>query len=208
MADGALPTHLFTRVDESPDAEFYAEPRFVVHIDAATIAALTALYREELASGSSLLDLMSSWVSHLPPEVAYTRVVGLGMNAEELAANPRLDARVVQDLNASPVLPCADASFDAVLCAVSVQYLVRPVEVFRECARVLRPGGKLVIATSHRLFPTKAIAAWRNLEPGDRMRFLLACIERAGGFTTSARVVDRSPPLADPLWVLIATRAC
>ncbi len=207
MAEAALPAHLFARVDESPDAEFYAAPRFVVHIDPATIAALTELYREELAAGSRVLDLMSSWVSHLPEEVAYHHVFGLGMNAEELAANPRLDARAVWDLNASPVLPCPDASFDAVLCAVSVQYLTRPVEVFRECARVLRPGGKLLIATSHRLFPTKAIAAWRSLAPAERMRLLHACLEQAGGFLTP-RVIDRSPPLADPLWVLIAARAC
>ena len=207
MPDAPLPAHLFARVDEAPDADFYAEPRFVVHIDPETIAALTGVYREELEPGSKLLDLMSSWVSHLPPEVAYAQVVGLGMNAAELAANPRLDTRLVQDLNAAPILPCVDASFDAVLCAVSVQYLTRPVEVFRECARVLRPGGKLVIATSHRLFPTKAIAAWRSLEPGDRMRFLHACLERAGSFE-ALRVVDRSPRLADPLWVLIAARAC
>jgi len=207
MSESALPAQWFARVDESPDAEFYAAPRFVVHIDPATIAALTELYREELRAGSCLLDLMSSWVSHLPAEVAYSRVLGLGMNAEELAANPRLDDRRVQDLNRSPSLPCADASFDAVLCAVSVQYLTRPVEVFRDCARVLRPGGKLVIATSHRLFPTKAIAAWRSLEPDDRMRFLHTCLERAGGFDTP-RLIDRSPPLADPLWVLIAARAC
>ena len=207
MPESALPARLFARVDESPDAEFYAAPRFVLHIDPATIAALTELYREELPAGSSLLDLMSSWISHLPAEVPYAHVSGLGMNAEELAANPRLDARVVQDLNQSPALPCADASFDAILCAVSVQYLTRPVEVFRECARVLRPGGKLLIATSHRLFPTKAIAAWRSLEPGDRMRFLHACLERAGGFLTP-RVIDRSPTLADPLWVLITARAC
>jgi len=207
MADLPLPAHLFARVDEAPDADFYAEPRFVVHIDPETISALTGLYREELESGSRILDLMSSWVSHLPAEVAYARVFGLGMNAEELAANPRLDAWAVVDLNASPVLPCPDASFDAVLCAVSVQYLTRPVEVFRECARVLRPGGKLVIATSHRLFPTKAIAAWRSLAPGDRMAFLRACLAHAGGFD-EPRVVDRSPRLADPLWVLIASRSC
>jgi SAM-dependent methyltransferase len=207
MADLPLPAHLFARVDEAPDADFYAEPRFVVHIDPETIAALTGLYREELESGSRILDLMSSWVSHLPAEVRYARVFGLGMNAAELAANPRLDAWAVADLNAAPALPSPDASFDAVLCAVSVQYLTRPVEVFRECARVLRPGGKLVIATSHRLFPTKAIAAWRSLAPGDRMAFLRACLARAGGFD-EPRVVDRSPRLADPLWVLIASRSC
>ncbi len=207
MADATLPAHLFARVDEAPDAEFYAEPRFVVHIDPETIAALSGLYREELESNSRVLDLMSSWVSHLPAELAFARVAGLGMNAAELAANPRLDAWAVQDLNAEPVLAFADASFDAVLCAVSVQYLTRPIEVFAECARVLRPGGKLVIATSHRLFPTKAIAAWRSLAPGDRMHFLRACLERAGGFD-EPRVEDRSPPFADPLWVLIAARSC
>jgi SAM-dependent methyltransferase len=207
MADAPLPAHLFARVDESPDADFYAEPRFVVHIDPETIAALTGLYREELESGSSLLDLMSSWVSHLPEDVAFGHVAGLGMNAAELAANPRLDARSVRDLNAEPVLPFPDQSFDAVLCAVSVQYLTRPIEVFRESARVLRPGGKLVVATSHRLFPTKAIAAWRSLAPGDRMAFLRLCLQHAGGFD-APRVLDRSPRLADPLWVLIAARAC
>jgi SAM-dependent methyltransferase len=207
MADRPIPEHLFARVDESPDADFYAEPRFVVHIDPETIAALTGLYREELEPDSRLLDLMSSWVSHLPDEVAFARVAGLGMNAAELAANPRLDDSIVRDLNAEPVLPFPDASFDAVLCAVSVQYLTRPVEVFRECARVLRPGGRLVIATSHRLFPTKAIAAWRSLAPADRMAFLRLCLQHAGGFD-APRVIDRSPRLADPLWVLIAARAC
>jgi len=206
MAELALPPHLFARVDESPDAEFYAAPRFVLHIDEATVAALTALYREELPAGARVLDLMSSWVSHLPPEVPYAHVSGLGMNAAELAANPRLHDAAVQDLNREPVLPYADASFDAVLCAVSVQYLTRPVEVFRDCARVLRPGGKLVIATSHRLFPTKAIAAWRSLGPDDRMRLLAGYVARAGGFG-APRVVDRSPPQADPLWVLIAARS-
>jgi SAM-dependent methyltransferase len=205
MPEPALPLHFFARVDESPDAEFYATPRFVLHIDEATVAALTSLYREELPAGSRLLDLMSSWVSHLPADVRYAHVSGLGMNAAELAANPRLDDVAVQDLNREPALPYADASFDAVLCAVSVQYLTQPVEVFRDCARVLRPGGKLVIATSHRLFPTKAIAAWRSLGPDDRMRLLAGYLTRAGGFATP-RWIDRSPPDADPLWVAIATR--
>lgn len=205
MSGDPLPAHLFTRLDESEDALFYAEPRLVLHIDAATVAALTQAYREELAPGADLLDLMSAWVSHLPDEVGFGRVAGLGMNAAELAANPRLSERVVRDLNADPRLPFADASFDAVLCAVSVQYLTRPVEVLREAARVLRPSGKLVLATSHRMFPTKAIAAWHRLGPADRLRLQRRYLELAGGFGP-ARFLDRSPANADPLWLLIAER--
>jgi SAM-dependent methyltransferase len=201
-----LPPELFARVDESDDALFYEAPRFALHVDDATLAALTALYGEELQPDCRLLDLMSSWVSHLPKDVSYARVAGLGMNAAELAANPRLDERRVQDLNRDPILPWPDAAFDAVLCAVSVQYLVRPVEVFAEVSRVLRDSGKLVIATSHRLFPTKAIAAWRSLGPEDRLRLVGGYLALAGGFT-GVRVVDRSPAGADPLWVVIAQRA-
>jgi SAM-dependent methyltransferase len=199
----ALPPELFRRMDESPDGEFYIVPRLVTHIDDATIAALTDVYRECLPSGGAVLDLMSSWVSHLPDEVSYARVAGLGMNREELMHNPRLTDFVVHDLNADPHLPYADRTFDAVLNAVSVQYLVRPVEVFAEVRRVLRPGGLHVIATSHRMFPTKAIAAWHGLEPADRLRLIARCLELAGGYE-EARILDHSPPAADPLWVVCA----
>jgi SAM-dependent methyltransferase len=203
MAEGEIPAHYFARIDESADALFYTEARLVLHIDAATVAALTQVYREELAPGSDLLDLMSSWVSHLPEEVAFGRVAGLGMNRAELDANPRLTERCVRDLNADPTLPWPDARFDAVLCAVSVQYLTRPIEVFREAARVLRAGGKLVIATSHRMFPSKAIAAWHGLAPAQRLRLQCRYLELAGGFA-EPRFLDRSPANADPLWILAA----
>jgi SAM-dependent methyltransferase len=206
-ADPDLPPALFARLDESDDAAFYAAPRFVVHIDDATIAALTRWYAEVLAPGADVLDLMSSWVSHLPPaeQLALGRVVGLGMNAEELAANPRLARSDVVDLNAAPQLPYPDASFDAVLCAVSVQYLTRPALVFAEAARVLRPGGRVAVATSHRCFPTKAIRAWHVLAPRDRLALIALYLERAGGFGP-AELVDRSPPGADPLWIVTARR--
>jgi SAM-dependent methyltransferase len=198
-----LPPELFRRMDESPDGEFYVVPRLVTHIDDATIAALTAVYRERLPAGGAILDLMSSWVSHLPDEVAYARVAGLGMNREELARNPRLTDFVVHDLNVDPRLPYPDRTFDAVVNAVSVQYLARPVEVFGEVRRVLRPGGVHLIATSHRMFPTKAIAAWHSLEPAQRLALIALYLELAGGYE-DVQIFDHSPPGADPLWVVSA----
>jgi ubiquinone/menaquinone biosynthesis C-methylase UbiE len=128
------------------------------------------------------------------------------MNQDELAKNPRLESSHVRDLNDDPRLPLADASFDFALCAVSIQYLTRPVEVFSELARVLRPGGRAVIATSHRCFPTKAIRAWHLLPPAERLRTIGQYFARAGGFAP-AEVLDRSPQGADPLWIVSAVRA-
>lgn len=204
-SDGPGPEWL-ARVDEGDDALFYSAPRFVTHIDPGTIAALTDYYREALAPGMRVLDLMSSWISHLPPEIRYGEVTGLGMNAAELEANDRLTARCVHDLNRDPVLPFPAASFDAVLIAVSVQYLVQPVAVFRDIARVLEPGGRVVVAMSHRCFPTKAVRAFHTLGAADRVRLVAHYFELAGGYEP-AYFVDRSPPHEDPLWIVTATRA-
>jgi SAM-dependent methyltransferase len=195
----------FERQDESDDAHFYSMPRFVVHIDAATIAALTQVYREILPPHGAILDLMSSWVSHLPEEMRFARVAGLGMNASELSNNPRLSDHVVQDLNQNPELPYDTASFDAIVNAVSIQYLTRPVQVFRSCARVLRPGGLYAVAMSHRCFPTKAIRAWHALPPRERLEVVKEYFRNAGGYEEPT-VLDRSPPAADPLWVVTARR--
>ena len=156
--------------------------------------------------GAHVLDLMSSWVSHLPAEIAYGRVVGLGMNGVELAANRRLTSFLVHDLNRCPELPFADGLFDAVLNAVSIQYLTRPVEVFASVRRVLRPGGVHVVAVSHRMFPTKAVAAWHALDPAERVPLIRVYFELAGGFE-QLQLIDRSPPDADPLGVVAARRA-
>ena len=206
-----LPPAAFRRPDESDDAAFYAQPRFVTHIDAAAVAAVTALYRETLAPGADVLDLMSSWVSHLPDDVAYGRVAGLGMNAAELAANPRLTERAVQSLNADPRLPYADASFDAVLICVSVQYLTRPVEVFAEIARVLRPasaerpGGVLVVTFSNRCFPTKAVRAWAVLDDAGHADLVGRYVREAGGFG-EPEVRLHAPRHGDPLVGVVARR--
>jgi len=200
-----LPPVFFDREDEADDAYFYSMPRFVVHIDAETIAALTQVYRELLPQHGAILDLMSSWVSHLPDDKEFARVAGLGMNALELAKNSRLTDHVVQDLNRQPELPYDTASFDAVVNAVSIQYLTRPVEVFRSCARVLRPGGLHVVALSHRCFPTKAIRAWHVLPALQRLEVVGTYFRNADGYYPPT-VLDRSPPGADPLWIVMARR--
>ena len=203
--DRELPLALFERMDPDDDLRFYEQPRFVTHIDDATIAALTDFYRERIQPGARVLDLMSSWVSHLPEEETYGSVVGHGMNAAELGHNPRLDAWHVQDLNGDPLLPWPEQAFDAALIAVSIQYLTRPVEVLAELARVLAPGGEVIIATSHRCFPTKAIWAFRNLPLEERVRLIAFCLQRAGGYEAPV-FHDRSPKGADPLWIVTARR--
>ena len=159
-----LPQGAFAKIDAEEDEIFYEPPRLVCHIDDGAIAALTGFYRIALPAGGVLLDLMSSWVSHLPPEIEYAEVIGHGMNATELAANPRLTRWFVQNLNRETRLPLADASVDAATVCVSIQYLQQPVAVVRELARVLRPDGPLVISFSNRCFWTKAVAIWRALD--------------------------------------------
>jgi SAM-dependent methyltransferase len=181
MNDGlGLPDGAFRRIDEDDDALFYEEPRLVYHIDELAVAALTDFYRAVLPQGGVLLDLMSSWVSHLPPEIDYAEIVGHGMNAAELAANPRLGRWFVQDLNRDPLLPLAETSIDGAMICVSVQYLQQPVAVFRELARVLRPGGPVVISFSNRCFWTKAVAIWRGLDGDGHARLVELYLRHAG----------------------------
>jgi SAM-dependent methyltransferase len=205
MASTDFPPDFFRRLDESDDSEFYREPRLVAHIDDATIAALTQRYREVLTPGMTVLDLMSSWISHLPPEMPFARVAGLGMNRTELEHNPRLTDFAVHDLNAAPELPYPDETFDAVVNAVSIQYLTRPVEVYASVRRVLKPNGVAVIATSHRCFPNKAVMAWHVSNPSERVHLIQLYLARAAGFGP-ATFADRSPRSADPLWVIMARR--
>jgi SAM-dependent methyltransferase len=175
-----LPPELFEKQDPSDDALFYAPARLVTHIDDGAIAAVTRRYGEAIEPGARVLDLMSSWVSHLPDDLPLTEVIGHGMNAKELAANPRLSRWFVQDLNHEPTLPLDDDSVDAVTCCVSVQYLQRPFEVFAEVRRVLRPGGRVLASFSNRCFPTKAILAWRRLDMSGRTALVRAYLEAAG----------------------------
>ena len=196
-----LPGAAFRKLDETADERFYATARLVTHIDAGAIAAVTALYREFFRPGSDLLDLMSSWVSHLPADVSYREVVGGGMNADELAANPRLSRWFVQDLNRSPVLPLPDGTFDGAAMCVSVQYLQRPVDVMTEVRRVLRPGAPFVVSFSNRCFPTKAVAIWTSLAPSEQVELVGHYLRSAGFADVESRDAGRSG--GDPLWAVI-----
>jgi len=155
MAPQNWPPGFFDRQDDTDDADFYGPPRLVTHIDDGAIAAVTGLYDELGVPEGRVLDLMSSWVSHLSRKPAGGLVV-LGMNEVELQANPMADQIVLQDLNVDTRLPFDDASFDAVVCCVSIDYLVRPVEALQEVARVLAPGGVVALTSSNQCFPTKA----------------------------------------------------
>jgi hypothetical protein len=196
-----LPQAAFDKADTSPDADFYAWPRFVTHIDDAAIAAVTQIYRTMLPPGGAVLDIMSSWVSHLPADITYASVTGHGMNAEELAANPRLTRWFVQDLNVNPTLPLDDRSLDGACLCVSVQYLQRPVEVFREVARVLRRGAPFVVSFSNRCFPTKAVAVWQSLSAPQQQRLVEAYMKAAGFANVAGQ--ESTPVRGDPLWTVI-----
>jgi hypothetical protein len=198
-----LPAEAFLKEDSSPDPQFYAQPRFVTHIDEGAIAAVSDLYRALFPAGATVLDLMGSWVAHLPPEIDYAEVIGHGMNEEELKANPRYTRFFLQDLNANPVLPLADASIDAAAICVSVQYLQRPVAVFREVKRALKPGGVFAITFSNRCFPTKAVAIWLHLPMGQHQRLVSLYLDRAGFGSIEARVVIPPGLPEDPLWAVI-----
>jgi len=187
--------------DDRPDGTFYDEPRYVTHADDAFLRRLTALYASVTEPDDRVLDAMSSWVSHLPA-VEYDRVVGHGLNETELAANDRLDEFVVRDLNAEQSLPFADEAFDAVCCALSVQYLQYPGPTFAEFARVLAPGGTVVVSFSNRMFPTKAVRAWRAASMPERTDLVERYLD-AGGFTVSERIAER--PGEDPFHAVVGS---
>ena len=199
-----LPPGAFAKLDNEDDEIFYEPPRLVCHIDDGAIAALTGFYRSVLPAGGVLLDLMSSWVSHLPPELTYGDVIGHGMNAAELAANPRLSRWFIQNLNRETSLPLGTASIDAAMICVSVQYLQQPVAVLRQVARVLRPGGPLVISFSNRCFWTKAVAVWRALDDKGHTQLVERYL-RDAGFTgiETRQLSEWVEDLSDPMIAVV-----
>jgi SAM-dependent methyltransferase len=189
------------KLDDTNDLDFYDAPRLVTHVDEGFIDRLTNLYQETLQPGDRVLDLMSSWVSHLPPAMEFDHVEGHGMNATELAKNPRLDHYFVQNLNQNPQLPLENADFNAVLITVSIQYLQYPEAVLSEIYRVLKPNGVVIISFSNRMFYQKAIAAWRDGTDTDRVNLVRKYFQSVDGFTTP-EVIVHQPTLPGLLQML------
>jgi SAM-dependent methyltransferase len=208
MADPIKPA-FFRRVDESEDEEFYRSPRRVVHIDDSAIATVGEIYASRIAPGSAILDLMSSWRSHLPAQLQPAQVTGLGMNEEEMRDNPALTDIVVHNVNREARLPFADGSFDAAVMTVSVQYLTRPVAVFADVGRALRPGGPFIVTFSNRMFPTKAVALWQGSTYEQRVAVVRGYFAQSGAFER-IETIDRSrheDGPSDPVWAVLGYRA-
>jgi SAM-dependent methyltransferase len=204
-SENAFPADYFRRQDDTDDSRFYVTPRKVVHIDDHAIEVLGELLTRTVPRGGVYLDLMSSWRSHLPAALKSKQVIGLGMNAEEMADNPQLAEYVVQNLNHDPKLPFADGQFDAVICTVSVQYLTRPVEVFSEVYRVLRPGGAMVVSFSNRCFPTKAVNIWLRMNDTQHLALVTRYFELSGAWA-GLYAEQHVAPLTDPLFAVSARK--
>jgi len=216
-----LQRHERIKLDETEDSLFYSFPRFVTHVDQGFIDKLTTLYQKHLKPQTRILDLMSSWVSHLPPEIQFSYVEGHGMNEEELTKNSQLDHYFIQDLNQNLKLPLSDQDFDAVLICVSIQYLQYPEAILSEIHRILKPGGITIISFSNRMFYQKAISAWREATEPDRIELVKGYINSVKinnlpGFNSPKVIASQSKtPLfmqmlgmggSDPFYALIASR--
>jgi SAM-dependent methyltransferase len=197
----------FARLDEDPDEQFYTMPRKVVHVDDEALAAIQQGLRTILPPDGVVLDLLSSWRSHWPAGLPKQRLVGLGLNAEEMADNPDLDTYVVHNVNADPQLPFEANTFDAVVITVSIQYITQPIALFQDVGRVLRPGAPFVVIFSNRMFPTKAVAVWRMLDDTERRSLIASYFHYAGTFT-AVEAQDWSPSgYTDPVYVVLGRRA-
>jgi SAM-dependent methyltransferase len=200
-----LQPEFFRRLDDSDDELFYLTPRLVVHIDDAAIRTVGEIYLSRLPRGGAILDLLSSWRSHLPPELMPARVVGLGLNRSEMEDNPALTEIVTHNLNRAPQLPFEDASFDGAVLTVSVQYLIHPLEVFAEVGRVLKSGAPFIVTFSNRMFPTKAVAIWVNASEQQRADLVGYYFTHSAAFER-IELIDRSSGRTDPLWAVLGYR--
>ena len=235
----------FKRQDESADSSFYSVPRFVTHIDDAAIRDLREYYDTVLPRKGKILDFCSSWVSHYPKsiedaaETEELKVIGSGMNKAELDANKVISAgRVLVDLNKNPNIADAlrsedlvgeddSTKLDASTNVVSIDYLVKPVDVLRSLRDGTKKGGSVHLTISNRCFPTKAMSRWLRVDEEERLNMVGDFLHAAGW--QNIEIVELSngkvsegeqsaPPQGfqglmawmgmnsrDPLWVVRAT---
>ncbi len=204
----------FARDDENPDALFYKKDRLVSHIDERARLTLSEVYGKTLENGCSVLDLMSSWQSHIPEPLEFKELHGIGMNPHELQANGRLTSYQVHDLNVNPMIPCSDRTFDHVICSLSVEYLTRPFDVFKDVARVLKPGGSFIVTFSNRWFDGKSITIWKELHEFERVGLVAEYFHASGLFDRLETLSVRGYPrpytddyfpklkLSDPIYMI------
>lgn len=203
----------FRRQDEGLDAEWYSQPRFVQHIDDGAIATLKSYYGAIIQPNHSVLDICSSWVSHLPDTLTPQSMIGIGMNKQELARNGHLTKFFVNDLNTNPSLKeIPSDSVDVVICNVSVDYLTQPISVFKEMNRVLKNEGSAHMAFSNRCFPTKVIGKWMGMSDEERRRWVGGYFWASGGWRDVEEVVLKDGKVGfwgeeDPLFVVRAKKA-
>ena len=206
----------FTREDEADDSIMYRSPILCTHIDDDAIVALTKHYRRTLpatppGNAVALLDLCSSWVSFLPPEFTPCRCVGLGMNSFELGENEQLTERTVHNLNKDGALrlPFDDGSFDVITNVVSVDYITRPLQLFEEMHRVLRPGGVAVMSFSNRMFWHKAVRIWTEASEWQRVLICSLYFRLARGgeaFEAVEALLITEPEGHDPMYIVQARK--
>ncbi len=209
----------FSRMEDSHDAVFYETDRFVSHLDSRALETVGHVIKSlVIEKNPVILDLMAGWDSHLPAELNASRVVGLGLNENELKSNRSLTGHVIHDLNQDPILPFPDATFDVVINTVSVDYMTQPVKVFKEVGRILKPGGLFLVIFSNRMFPQKAVKVWRDADENERVILVNEFFEGSGAFGKTSRFASKGKPrpkddkyadqtpLSDPIYAVYAER--
>ncbi|MFC1824324.1 class I SAM-dependent methyltransferase [Thermodesulfobacteriota bacterium] len=185
----------FSRLDDSDDRQFYSMDRFVNHLDSVALKTVEKLIGELIVEEHPrILDLMAGWDSHIPAYLQSTQIVGLGLNQNELKNNKALKAFFMHDLNRDPDLPFPDDYFDAVLNTVSVDYMTKPIHVFTEVGRILKPGGLFLVIFSNRMFPEKAIRIWREAGEEERVIYVEEFFNLSCAFENPVHFVSKGKP--------------
>ncbi len=202
------------KVDESNDLYFYADPKFVYHLDSNFRKYLTKLYNDEIEPNSTILDLMSSWDSYLPDGKNYKKVIGHGLNKAELERNKKFESYWIQNFNDDQKIPLENKSIDYCLMVAAWQYLQYPEKISMEISRILSNDGKLIISFSNRAFWTKAPNIWTYSNEEERLNYVKSVLI-SNGFKEPkivSKFTSNNFPMFpflkhDPFYCVIATKS-